>query len=172
MATDLETAEALGTAATDHVAPQDSGRDRRPVVALGLVAAGAFVLYTLLALGAGGPRVHPDEERYLIAASSLVEGESLSLRGQDYGFGPLLPLVLAAILRLAGSVDAAYDWFKAANALFFALTAVPVYRLARRLVSQWWAVLAAALAVAIPSSISVATVMTESLSYLTPVWAL
>ena len=172
VATDLETAKGLGTAAADHVAPQESGRDRRPLVALGLVAAAAFVLYTLLSLGADGPRVHPDEVRYLIAASSLVEGEGLTLRGQDYGFGPLLPLVLAAILRVAGSVDAAYDWFKAANALFFALTAIPVYLLARRLVSQWWAVVAAALAVAIPSSISVVTVMTESLSYLTTMWAL
>ena len=48
--------------------------------------------------------------------------------------------MLAAIIRLAGSVDAAYDWFKVANALCFALTAVPVYLLARRLVSAWWAV--------------------------------
>ena len=125
----------------------------------------AFGVYTLLSLGADGPRVHPDEVRYLIAASSLVKGEGLTLRGSEYGFGPLLPLALAAILRVAGSVDAAYDWFKAANALFFALTAIPVYLLARRLVSQWWAVVAAALAVAIPSSISVVTVMTESLSY-------
>ena len=159
-------------AAADRSAPRSTARDRRPIVALGLVTSAAFVVYALLSLGADGPRVHPDEVRYLIAASSLVEGEGLTLRGQDYGFGPLLPLVLAAILRLAGSIDAAYDWFKAANALFFALTAVPVYLLARRLVSQWWAVLAAALAVAIPSSISVATVMTESLSYLTTVWAL
>ena len=172
MATDLETAESPGMAAADRSAPRSTARDRRPIVALGLVTSAAFVVYALLSLGADGPRVHPDEVRYLIAASSLVEGEGLTLRGQDYGFGPLLPLVLAAILRLAGSVDAAYDWFKAANALFFALTAVPVYLLARRLVSQWWAVLAAALAVAIPSSISVATVMTESLSYLTTVWAL
>ena len=172
MATDLETAEGHGTAAADRAAPQHADRDRRPLVALGLVAAGAFVLYTLLSLGADGPRVHPDEVRYLIAASSLVEGEGLALRGQDYGFGPLLPLVLAAILRVAGSVDAAYDWFKAANALFFALTAVPVYLLARRIVTAWWAVVAAALAVAIPSSISVVTVMTESLSYLTTMWAL
>jgi hypothetical protein len=172
VATDLETARDPGAVAADRPAPQTTARDRRPVVALGLVVSAAFVAYALLSLGADGPRVHPDEVRYLIAASSLVEGEGLTLRGQDYGFGPLLPLVLAAILRLAGSVDAAYDWFKAANALFFALTAVPVYLLARRLVSQWWAVLAAALAVAIPSSISVATVMTESLSYLTTVWAL
>ena len=56
--------------------------------------------------------------------------------------------------------------------LFFALTAVPVCLLARRLVSPWWAVCAAGLAVAIPSSISVATVMTESLAYLTSAWAL
>jgi hypothetical protein len=172
VATDLATARDPGAVAADRPAPQTTARDRRPVVALGLVVSAAFVAYALLSLGADGPRVHPDEVRYLIAASSLVEGEGLTLRGQDYGFGPLLPLVLAAILRLAGSVDAAYDWFKAANALFFALTAVPVYLLARRLVSQWWAVLAAALAVAIPSSISVATVMTESLSYLTTVWAL
>ena len=110
-------------------------------MALGLVASARVRRSTRCSsLGADGPRVHPDEVRYLIAASSLVEGEGLTLRGQDYGFGPLLPLVLAAILRVAGSVDAAYDWFKAANALFFALTAVPVYLLARRLVSQWWAV--------------------------------
>jgi hypothetical protein len=172
VATDLETAEALGAAAADGPAPQASGRDRWPLLALGLVTAAGFVLYALLSLGADGPRVHPDEVRYLIAAASLVEGEGLALRGHDYGFGPLLPLMLAAILRVAGSVDVAYDWFKAANALVFALTAIPVYLLARRLVSQWWAVAAAALAIAIPSSISVVTVMTESLSYLTTMWAL
>ena len=141
-------------------------------MALGLVVLGAFALYAALSLAVHGPRVHPDEERYLIAASSLVEGKGLTLRGEDYGFGPLLALVLAAILRAAGSIDAAYDWFKAANALFFALAAVPVYLLARRLVSGWWALAAAALSVAIPSSVSVATVMTESLSYLAAAWAL
>jgi hypothetical protein len=141
-------------------------------VALGLVVVGTVALYALLSLAVHGPRVHPDEERYLIAASSLVEGEGLKLRGEDYGFGPLLALVLAGILRAAGSVDAAYDWFKAANALFFALVAVPVYLLARRVVTAWWALLAAALSIAIPSSISVATVMTESLSYLATAWAL
>ena len=61
---------------------------------------------------------------------------------------------------------------KIVNALFWALTAIPVYLLARRLVSSWWAVLAAGLAVAIPSSISVATVMTESMAYLAAALAL
>jgi hypothetical protein len=142
------------------------------VIVLGLVVVAALGVYVLLSTGVDGPRVHPDEEIYAAAASSLVEGEGLTMRGADYGFGPVLPLVLAAIIRLAGDVDTAYAWFKAANALFFALTAVPVFLLARRLVSDWWAVLAAALSVAIPSSVSIGTVMTESLSYLVAVWAL
>ena len=162
----------LDTAPVALEPPPGPRRDRRPAVALGLVVVGTVALYALLSLAVHGPRVHPDEERYLIAASSLVEGEGLKLRGEDYGFGPLLALVLAGILRAAGSADAAYDWFKAANALFFALVAVPVYLLARRVVTAWWALLAAALSIAIPSSISVATVMTESLSYLATAWAL
>jgi hypothetical protein len=171
VATDLETASVRDTASPEQEQPRGS-KSRGPVVALCIVTIAAFALYALLSLPVGGPRVHPDEVRYMIAASSLVEGEGLTLRGEDYGFGPLLALVLAGILRVAGSVDAAYDWFKAANALLFALTAVPVYLLARRLVSGWWAVLAAGLAVAIPSSISVATIMTESLSYVATAWAL
>jgi len=152
--------------------PPEPVAGRGPVVALAGIVLGAFVLYTWLASLVDVPRVHPDEVRYLIAASSLVEGEGLSLRGAEYGFGPLYALVLAAILAVTSGVDAAYDLFKTANALFFALTAVPVYLLARRLVSPWWAVCAAGLAVAIPSSISVSTVMTESLAYLTATWAL
>ena len=171
MATDLETVQHVDEPSAERGQPPGSN-GRGPAVALCLVVVGAFALYALLTLPVGGPRVHPDEVRYMIAASSLVEGDGLTLRGEDYGFGPVLALVLAAILRLAGSVDAAYDWFKAANALFFALTAVPVYLLARRLVSGWWALLAATLSVAIPSSISVATVMTESVSYAVTAWAL
>ena len=36
------------------------------------------------------------------------------------------------------------------NALFFALSAIPVYLLARRLVSPWWSVLAAGLSLGDP----------------------
>jgi len=143
-----------------------------PSLALAATILLAFSLYTLLASLVDVPRVHPDEVRYAIAGSSLVEGEGLSLRGGEYGFGPLYALVLAGILLFTSGLAAAYDLFKAANALFFALTAIPVYLLARRLVSEWWAVPAAGLAVAIPSSISVATVMTESLAFFTAAWAL
>jgi hypothetical protein len=160
------------TLPSEHETPARTAVQRAPLLALAGLVAAAFVLYTWLASLVDVPRVHPDEVRYLIAASSLVEGEGLHLRGEEYGFGPLYALVLAAILWLSSGVDAAYQVFKAANALLFALTAVPAYLLARRLVSPWWAVIAAGLTVAIPSSISVATVMTESLAYLTAGWAL
>ena len=172
MVTELETASSFDTARAEPDVPDAPADSRWPVVALGAIIVGTFLVYALLTTGIDGPRVHPDEELYTMAASSLVAGDGLTLRGEHFGFGPLLPLMLAAIIRLAGSVDAAYDWFKFANALCFALTAVPVYLLARRLVSAWWGVAAAGLSVAIPSAISVGTVMTESLSYLITAWAL
>ena len=136
------------------------------------IVVGSFVLYSLLSTLVSVPRVHPDEVRYMIGASSLVEGDGLRLRGDEYGFGPLHASVLALVLWLSSGLEAAYPWFKVVNALFWALTAIPVYLLARRLVLSWWAMLAAGLAVAIPSSISVATVMTESMSFLAAAWAL
>jgi hypothetical protein len=147
-------------------------RNRGPALALAAVVVGAFVGYALLSTLVSVPRVHPDEVRYLIGASSLVEGDGLRLRGDEYGFGPLHASVLALVLWLSSGLEAAYPWFKVVNALFWALTAIPVYLLARRLVSSWWAVLAAGLAIAIPSSISVATVMTESMAFLAASWAL
>ena len=147
-------------------------RNRGPAVALAGIVVGAFVVYALLSTLVSVPRVHPDEVRYMIGASSLVEGDGLSLRGDEYGFGPLHAAVLALVLWLSSDLEAAYPWFKVVNALFWALTAVPVYLLARKLVSQWWAVLAAGLTLAIPSSISVGTVMTESMAFATAAWVL
>jgi hypothetical protein len=172
VAIELETATSFDTAPAERDTQRAAAERHLPAIALGLIVVGTFLLYTLLTTGVDGPRVHPDEELYTMGASSLAAGEGLTLRGQHFGFGPLFPMMLAAIIRLAGSVDAAYDWFKAANAFCFALTAVPVYLLARRVTSAWWAVVAAGLSIAIPSSISTGTIMTESLSYLATAWAL
>lgn len=142
------------------------------VGSLAAIVVGAFLVYGLLSTLVSVPRVHPDEVRYMIGASSLVEGDGLGLRGDEYGFGPLHAAVLALVLWLSPDLEGAYPWFKLVNALFWALTAIPVYLLARRLLSEWWSVLAAGLAIAIPSSISVGTVMTESMAFLTAAIAL
>ena len=94
MATEIKRASTLDTAPAELESPRTTGHDRRPAIVLGLVVLGAFVVYTLLAGGVDGPRVHPDEEIYATAAASLAEGKGLTIRGADYGFGPLLPLVL------------------------------------------------------------------------------
>ena len=100
-------------------------RTRGPVLALAGIVVGSFVLYALLSTFVSVPRVHPDEVRYLIGASSLVEGDGLRLRGDEYGFGPLHASVLALVLWLSSGLEPAYPWFKVVNALFWALTAIP-----------------------------------------------
>ena len=45
------------------------------------------------------------------------------------------------------------------------LAAVPAYFLARRVVGTWWSLAAAVLAVAIPSMVYTATLMTENAFY-------
>ena len=60
----------------------------------------------------------------------------------------------------------AYPFVKLANALLFALAAVPIYLIARRLLSEWWSVGVAALCLTIPSSIYTSLVLTESAAYL------
>jgi hypothetical protein len=130
------------------------------------------VLLAALAYGAAAqlvpmPVLNPDELRYTLAARDLADGGWLGLRGHHYGYGPLYPSVLAPILALSGSVATAYPFFKIANALLFAVTAVPVFFIARRLLSPWWSVAVAAASVAVPSSIYTSLVLTESAAYLT-----
>jgi hypothetical protein len=113
------------------------------------------------------PLVNPDELRYTLAARAVADGEWLNLRGHSFGYGPVYPLLLAPIVAISGTIDAAYPYFRLANAVFFALAALPIYLLARRLLSPWWSVGATAMSVAIPSSIYTSLVLTESASYFT-----
>ena len=74
--------------------------------------------------------------------------------------------MLAPIVALSDGVESAYPFFKLANALLFALAAVPVYLVARRLLPAWWSVGVAAASIVIPSSIYTSLVLTESAAYL------
>ena len=148
------------------------GRDdrdsrRRPALALAAVVALATLAYAAAGKLVPMPLLNPDELRYTLAAGALVDGEWLHLRGHEYGYGALYPAVIAPILALSGTVETAYPLFRIADALLFALAAVPIFFLARRLLSRWWSVAVAAMSVAIPSSIYTSLVLTESVSYLT-----
>jgi hypothetical protein len=140
---------------------------RWPALALGAVVVVAALGYGAAAQALSMPVLNPDELRYTLAARELAGGDWFGLRGHGYGYGAVYPTLLAPIVALSGSVEAAYPFFKAANALLFALSAVPIFFLARRLLSTWWSVGVAALSVAAPSSIYTSLVLTESAAYLT-----
>ena len=150
--------------------PQTSSRT--PVFALVAVIAVAFALYAQLGAMVDVPRVHPDELRYALAGSSVAEGEGVLNRGERSGFGPVHAAVLAAVLAVTDGREAAYPFWKATNALLFALSAIPIYLLARRLLRPWWSVGVAALSLAIPSAIYVSVVMTESVSFFVAMWSI
>jgi hypothetical protein len=139
----------------------------RPALALAAVVSVAAIGYGAAAQLVSTPLVNPDELDYTLAARALAHGDWPSVRGQGYGFGPVYPAVLAPVVALSSSVEAAYPLFKVVNALLFALAAVPVFFLARRLLSRWWSVGVAAASLAVPSSIYTSLVMTESTAYLT-----
>ena len=106
------------------------------------------------------------------AAASFADGEGLEVRGEPYRYGALYPILAAPFLAIAGDRETAYALLKLANSLLFALTAIPVYLLARRLLEPWPSVAVAALSIVIPSSVYVTVVMTESVAYFTATWAL
>jgi hypothetical protein len=160
-----EAARALAEEAPDQ-ASVSAGKRSRPILALVAVIVVASGVYAGAAQLVSTPRVHPDEHIYAQAGASLAEGDGLTIRGDEYGLGPVYPVVLATALTVAGDRETAYHLYKAANGILFALAAIPIFLLARRLLRPWWSVGVAALSVAIPSSMYASVVMTECVSYL------
>jgi len=152
-----------GTSPAD---PEERARIRTGALTIATVVATAFAVYGLLSTFVNAPRVFGDEVIYMDAADSLADGHGLRVQGERYGRGPGYPAAIAPILVATQNRTVAYLWIKLANALVFALTAVPIYLLARRLLSRRASAAVAALSLAIPSSIYVGLVMTDSLAYL------
>ncbi len=111
------------------------------------------------------PTVFGDELIHWDASRSLAAGDGLRVRDGGYGFGPIYPALLVPVHLLTADDLSAYQWARLWNALLFALAAVPVYLLARRLLEPGWSLACAALAVAIPSALYTGFVMTEGAAY-------
>ena len=107
-----------------------------------------------------------DELIYSELAKSFAESGHFLVRDQAtaaYGF--VYPMLIAPAWALFDAVPQAYAAAKAINALVMSLAAVPAYFLARRVLSPWLSLVAAALTVAIPSMVYTATLMTENAFY-------
>ncbi|MFL5919189.1 MAG: glycosyltransferase [Gaiellaceae bacterium] len=116
------------------------------------------------------PWIMVDELIYSELAKSFAATGHFLIRDVHHGgYGVVYPLLIAPAWRAFAAVPDAYAAAKTIGSVLMSLTAIPVYFLARRLLAPPWSLLAAALAVAVPSMIYTGTLMTETVFY--PVFA-
>ena len=131
----------------------------------GIVAASA-VLRFALGRQLPGIWIKPDELIYSELAKSLAESGTFAVRdvpGLEYG--PVYSLLISPAYALFESVPAAYTAAKAINAVLMSVAAVPTYLLARRVLARALSLVAALLAVAVPSMAYTGLIMTEAAFY-------
>ena len=131
----------------------------------GIVAL-SFAVRAWLARGMLGPFIMVDELIYSEMAKSFASDLRFAVRGLPVGgYGAVYPILIAPAYVAFDRVPDAYAAVKTINSLVMSLAAVPAYLIARRVVGKWPALLAALLAVAVPSMVYTATVMTENVYY-------
>ena len=113
------------------------------------------------------PWIFVDELIYSELAKSIAAGGDLFIRDVPVsgGYGVVYPLLISPAWALFDRIPDAYTAAKAINAVLISLAAVPAYLLARRLVGQGLSLLAAVLAVALPSLAYSGVIMTENAFY-------
>jgi len=134
----------------------------------GIVAVSAGVEIALGTL-IRSPLVFDDElVSWDLARSFAASGHFAVREASTSVYGPitrLYPALIAPAFPLTGDSTRAYGAVKAINAVLMSLAAVPTFFLARRMVRDGLAVVAAALAVAVPSFVYTGMVMTENAAY-------
>ena len=124
------------------------------------------IVRILLARQVAAPWIMVDELIYSELAKSFAAGGHFQIRGApSTGYGIVYPMLIAPAWRAFGSVPHAYAVAKGINAVVISLTAIPAYFLARRLVAPVLALVAAVLAVLVPSLLYAGTLMTENAFY-------
>ena len=130
------------------------------------IVVGSTVFRALLARDLVAPFIMVDELIWSELARGIADDGEATIRGEpnpDYSI--VYSLLLSPAYALFDGLPGSYAAVKTVNAFVMSLAAVPAYFLARRLVTQWLALLGALLAVAIPSLAYTGTVMTENLFY-------
>lgn len=156
-------AERLGGAAT-RVVPHVR---RVPTeVWLSVIVAGAALFRVVLDRANHTPKVLGDELIYTGLAKGLAaHGEPLLRGSVDVGQSTIYSLFLAPAFRLSGDGAEALAAIRVIDPVAMALTAIPTFLLARRVVPRGWALGVAAVAVMVPWTVYSALTMTESLFY-------
>jgi 4-amino-4-deoxy-L-arabinose transferase-like glycosyltransferase len=145
------------------------GRALRRVPAWGWLTAiviGSAVLRAVLGRGIVAPFIMVDEVIWSEVARGIADtGEPLLRDQPNPGYSIVYPLLISPVYALFENLPDAYAALKMLNAVLMSLAAVPAYVLARRVVKDGLALLAALFAVAVPSLAYTGTVMTENAFY-------
>jgi hypothetical protein len=132
---------------------------------LAALVAVSTLLHWLTGRRVAGLWIMPDEAIYAVRALGFWQHGSLPLFGSSgAGYSALYPVFAGGPLSI-GSLSTGYAILKAVQALVISLAAWPVYAYTRRLVSEGYALLAAALTLACPLVLFSGFVMTEVLYY-------
>ena len=144
---------------------------RFPVWAwLGGLYAVAVTIQLALALRVTSPWIMVDELVYSDMARSFAATGHFLIRGVHANYGFVYPLLLSPVYAAVGPMTDVYRWSQAVNALVICSAVLPAYLLARRVVRPPAALAAAALAVAVPSTVYAGTLMTENVFYPVFLW--
>ena len=135
----------------------------------------SFALRIALTWRIHGPWIFPDELGYQQVAANIARGH-LALYGKTgLTYSPLYPLTLAPLYGAGLSASHAYDGIKIVNAALMSLALVPVYGIARFLLSRSPSFLVVGLAAIAPLMYFTSLGMSENLAYplfLVSVWLL
>jgi hypothetical protein len=133
---------------------------------LGAIVVGSAIFRALLGRGIVAPFIMVDEIIWAeLARGFASSGEPLVRGASDPGYGLVYPLVISPAYAIFESLPHAYGAVKVINAAVMSLAAMPTFFLARRVVGDGLSLLAALLAVALPSLAYTGTVMTENVFY-------
>ncbi len=130
------------------------------------IVAASFAVRAWLARGMVGPFIMVDELIYSELGRSLADSGELLVRDvPSSGYGFVYPALISPAYAAFERLTDAYAAVKTLNALVMSLAAVPAYLLARRVVGRGLSLLAAVLAVSLPSLVYTGSVMTENAFY-------
>jgi glycosyltransferase involved in cell wall biosynthesis len=158
-----------GRAAT--AVPGTADRIRGPVWAwLGALYGVAVAVQLALALRVTSPWIMVDELVWSDMARSFADTGRFLIRGAHAHYGVVYPLLLSPVYAAVGPMIDVHRWAQVVNVLLMCSALLPTYLLARRVVRQPAALLAAAFSVALPSLAYTGTLMTENVFYPIFLW--
>ncbi|HEU4971984.1 MAG TPA: glycosyltransferase family 39 protein [Gaiellaceae bacterium] len=130
------------------------------------IVVGSAAVRAWLARDLVAPFIMVDEIIWSEIARGIADaGEPLLRDHPDPGYSVVYPLLISPAYVIFDNLVDAYAAVKTANSVLMSLAAVPAFFVARRVVKDGYALLAALLAVAVPSLAYTGTVMTENAFY-------